>query len=330
LGRRGVDSASVSSGIHSGPSPTQRRAVLAQAHYSVQSRYTEDWVHHLGYQQHRRGDSSSCYVDSEAGSNDDSNDFGVHRRNPSNAKTITPADFQVERNLTIPKGDTESSDNDIGTAGGRAYRTAPQSLVDFRINTPPPPMPGLASRWATEVEEETVRNSEVDKSVPDSPITPGAEDNSMLRTPSSSTTATSSIATATNDKSLPRLTRRWNGKIVKIQIPSDAPWGIEGRRPLPLTREEVENKMREWKSKGYDLQPVGGQSRAVFPPETQCKFEGSDVIVSIPDRRGIVDLDSTFLPEYKLGIYINDYCFRAYRMIIFVCLLFQLQIGKHM
>lgn len=311
MGRKGVDSASVSSGIHSGPSPTQRRAILAQAHYSVQSRYTEDWVHHLGYQQHRRGDSSSCYVDSEAGSIDDSNDFGVHRRNPSNAKTITPADFQVDRNLRVSEGDTESSDNDIGTAGGRAYRTAPQSLVDFRINTPPPPMPGLASRWATEVEEETVRNGEVDKSVLDSPLTPGAEDNSMLRTPSSSTTATSGIATATYDKSLPisrtqspntRLTRKWNGKTVVIQIPSDAPWGIEGRRPMPLTREEVENRMGGWKSKGYDLQPDGGQSRAVFPPEAQCKFEGSDVIVCIPDRRGIVGLDSTFLPEYKLGI----------------------------
>lgn len=310
MGRRGADSASVSSGIHSGPSPTQRRAVLAQAHYSVQSRYTEDWVHHLGYQQHRRGDSSSFYVDSEAGSNDDSNDFGAHRRNPSNAKTITPADFQVERNLRVPEGDTESSDNDIGTAGGRAYRTAPQSLVDFRINTPPPPMPTLPSKWATEVEEETVRNSEIDKSGLDSPLTPGAEDNSMLRTPSSSTTATSGIATATYDKSLPisrtqspnpRLTKRWNGKTVVIQIPLDTPWGVEGGRPLPLTREEVENRMREWKSKGYDLQPVGGQSRVVFPPEPQCKFEGSDVIVSIPDRRGIVGLDSTLLLKYKLG-----------------------------
>ncbi|RPA97677.1 hypothetical protein L873DRAFT_1790829 [Choiromyces venosus 120613-1] len=295
LSRRGADSASISSGIHSGPSPTQRRAVLAQAHYSIQSRYTEDWVHHLGYQQHRRGDSSSCCVDSEADSNEDSNDFGAHRRNPSNAKTITPADFQVERNLRVPEGgDTESSDNDIGTAGGRAYRTAPQSLVDFRIDTPPPPMPALPSKWAIEVEGETVRNGEVDKLILAFPLTPGAEDNSMLRTPSSSTTATSGIATATYDKSLPisrtqspnpRLTKRWNGKTVVIQIPSDTPWGVEGGRPMPLTRKEVENKMKEWESKGYDLQLAGGQCRDVFPSETQGKFEGCDVIVSIPDRR---------------------------------------------
>ncbi|KAG0129987.1 hypothetical protein HOY82DRAFT_392194 [Tuber indicum] len=139
-------------------------------------------------------------------------------------------------------------------------------------------MPILPSRWATVVEEETVRN----------------EDNSMLRTPSSSTTATSGIATATYDKSLPisrtqspnpRLTRKWNGKTVVIQLPSDTPWGIEGGRPMPLTRKEVEDRMKVWESKGYVLQPVGGQSRVVFPPETQGKIEGSDVIVSIPDRR---------------------------------------------
>ncbi|KAG0639740.1 hypothetical protein HOY80DRAFT_66938 [Tuber brumale] len=116
----------------------------------------------------------------------------------------------------------------------------------------------------------------------------------MLRTPSSSTTATSGIATATYDKSLPisrtqspnpRLTRKWNGKTVVIQLPSDTPWGIEGGRPMPLAREEVESRMKVWESKGYVLQPVGGQSRVVFPPETQGKIEGSDVIVSIPDRR---------------------------------------------
>jgi hypothetical protein len=90
----------------------------------------------------------------------------------------------------------------------------------------------------------------------------------------------------------PRTSIRWKGKNVIIQLPSDVPFGLpseEGGKPMPLTKEEVEQKMKTWMDSGYSIEilggDTGGQSRGIYPDEG-VKVEKSEVFVSIPDRRG--------------------------------------------
>lgn len=63
-----------------------------------------------------------------------------------------------------------------------------------------------------------------------------------------------------------------------------------GGKPMPLTFEEVEQRMQHFRELGYDVNVVGaeegGQTRAIFPLENNGKVDSSEIFVSIPDRRG--------------------------------------------
>lgn len=63
----------------------------------------------------------------------------------------------------------------------------------------------------------------------------------------------------------------------------------EGGRPMPLEEAEVEERLRAWREQGYDVEKIGEdhQKMAVFPEEVRGKkVDASEIIVSIPDRRG--------------------------------------------
>lgn len=289
-------------------------------HSSIQRRYTEDWVLQRGYQHHRRSGSSWYQESSDDSGSDEEIYFGAHRRNPSNTKTITPADFRSEGLLAVPETEL-SSDAETGISG-EAWKTAPQSLVEARTELTPP-MPILPSRWATTPpiienslgKSNGVSDIRVEQEHPNSDLSvfgvvANGLDTPMTRTPSSSTERTATHTPHLNGFSaslLPQTpiqisrsgtpniksVKKWKGKNVIIQIPSDVPWGLpleKGGRPLPLTTKQMEERMRMWEIQGYTtefLTGQGGQSREVYPDDVREKVKESGISVSIPDRRGM-------------------------------------------
>lgn len=305
---------------------TPAKEAQAPGKPSSQRRYTEDWVLR-GYQQHKRSDSSWYTDGSDESESEEETYFGKHSRNPSNAKTITPADFHPERFLAVPEVEV-SSDAGTGISGGaEAWITAPQSLIEARTESPPK-MPSLPSRWATSPTTPTSMDSMSGKSNifrlesehPNSDLSVyGTMDNrldaNMIRTPSSSTEATTTpqtngfaaslllpldqpISISRSNTPNPRSVKKCKGKNVPIQIPSETPWGLpleKGGRPMPLTKKQVEERTKMWEAQGYTVDFLaghGGQSREVFPDLTVEKVESSDIHISIPDRKGMLFLSS--------------------------------------
>lgn len=91
-----------------------------------------------------------------------------------------------------------------------------------------------------------------------------------------------------------RTTVKMGKRTVIIQIPSETPFGKPeklGGKPMPLTFEDVEKRMQHFRDLGYDVDVIGanegGQTRAIFPLDNKGKVDSSEVIVSIPDRRGM-------------------------------------------
>jgi len=268
----------------------------SKGQYRIQRRYTEDWVLRRGYQQHRRA-SSSWYSESsqdlEEAQSGVLSAIGGHHRNISNAKTITPADYQQSSFLGV-LGTEFSSDHESAASGvtGR-YRTAPQSLVDFPMDcqTDLPEMPALPSRWAdltpSPVEDKGVNGfkMELPVQVEATPqTTPNGKTNGvthyLLSAPKS--VPTTRTSTPSSKKAI-----KWRGKAVVIQIPSDVPYGVSGGRPIPLSRREIEMRMKAWINQGYNTE-IGGQgpSRDIYPEEQKEKVDASDIFVSIPDKSG--------------------------------------------
>lgn len=305
---------------------TPAKEVQAQAHSSIQRRYTEDWVLRRGYQQHRRSGDSWCAEVPDESTSDEDIYFGAHRRNTSNAKTITPADFHTEKTLTVPEAEL-SSDAGTGISGGiGAWKTAPQSLIEVR--TLSPTMPLLPSRWATTPTTPTSMEIILEKSNgfrveehPNSDMSVfGVEnglDANMLRTTSSSTETTTPhtngfaaslllshdqpISISRSQTPNLRTVKKCKGKNVIIQIPSETPWGLpleEGGRPMPLTAKQIKERTNMWEAQGYTVEFLnghGGQSRIVFPEQTVEKARSDDIFVSIPNRRGMSFLSSCII-----------------------------------
>lgn len=303
---------------------TPAREAQTQTHSSTQKRYTEDWVLHRGYQQHRRSGSSLCAEVSDESTSDEDIYSGAHRRNVSNAKTITPADFYPKRALVIPETEL-SSDAGTGVSGGaEAWKTAPQSLIEVRTQSPA--MPLLPSRWATtpttptsmEIISEKSNGFRVEEHPNSDMSVFGVEnglDANMLRTTSSSTEATTTphtngfaaslllpidqpISISRSQTPNLRSVKRCKGRNVIIQIPSETPWGLpleEGGRPMPLTGKQIKERTKLWEAQGYTVEFLNehnGQSRNVFPEQTLEKAISGEIAVSIPDRRGMSFLNS--------------------------------------
>jgi hypothetical protein len=274
----------------------------SRGHLVVQRRYTEDWVLQRGYQQHRRTSSSWCSessqdLEEEAGQSDAASRIRAHRRDISNAKTITPADFQQSRSgtfLSVP-GAVLSSDHESVLSGvtgitGR-YRTAPQSLADFPMDCTMdlPKLPTVPSRWAdltpSPVEDKTANGFKMDPPTqPEAMSTPkvnGAVANYLLSAPKS--TPTTRTSTPGSRKSI-----KCHGRNVIIQLPSEVQFGLPGGPPMPLSQEEVEKRMKQWVEQGYSLEIGGeGDCREIYPEGRIGKVDSSDIFVSIPDPRGM-------------------------------------------
>ncbi|KAH0612126.1 uncharacterized protein H6S33_010178, partial [Morchella sextelata] len=283
--------------------------------YSIQKRYTEDWVLQRGFQTHRRSDSSWYSENSDSSSSEGNAKLGTHRRYPSDAKTITPADFQSGRFLLAPKAEL-SSDADTGTSEG-AWKTAPQSFTENKTGTSSP-MPMLASIWASTPPPIMENRFPISNGVSDIRLEPehpnsdlsvfGVVENgpstNMIRTPSplSSTEATATRTPVPNGISASLLShtplqlsrsgtpnikskKRKSKNVVKV--PSYSPWGLpleEGGRPMPLTNLEMEERSRKWEALGYTpefLSGQGAQSRDIFLEDTKEKVK--DVVVNIRD-----------------------------------------------
>jgi len=273
----------------------------------VQRCYTEDWVLRRGYQQHRRT-ASSWYSEFSQDPEEDKERVGGHYRNISNAKTITPADYHLSGRtfLSVPGTDL-SSDRESAVSGATGvtgrYTTAPQSLADFPMDrtTNCPEVPALPSRWAdltpSSVEDKDVNGLKglslpLQKEPTPTQTSPtigsaSAIAGCLLSAPKSGTTSRAS--TPISRKSI-----KWRGRNVIVQLPPDAAFGLPDGRPMPLSREEVEEKMKGLVDGGYDLS-IGGQGacKESFPEERRDKVEASEVFVSIPEPRGMFIRPST-------------------------------------
>jgi hypothetical protein len=298
-GALGVIEGSSGWGILSGLLSSRRGKDL-QGQFLVQRRYTEDWVLHRGYQQHRRT-SPSWYSESSEDQQESGDQIleeslapGRHRRNISNAKTITPADYQPPpaQSSTFlgvePSSDRESGISGVTGVTGR-YRTAPQSLVEFPMDflVDASKMP---SRWAdltpSPVEDKGLK---LDVSTHLEPQ-PQQNTNDAVSTYLLSAPAPKSETTTRTNSPNSKKLKKWQGRNVFIQIPVETPFGLpeeEGGRPMPLSKAEVEHRMKAWRSQGYSLDIGGeGDCREVFPPEQKENVDASEIFVSIPDRRG--------------------------------------------
>lgn len=322
---------------------TPAREEQVQTHSSTQRRYTEDWVLRRGYQQHRRSGSSWYTKNPGDSASDEDIYFGAHRRNTSNAKTITPADFHPEKALAVPEAEL-FSDTGTGVSGGvGAWKTAPQSLIEVRAGSPA--MPSLASRWATtpttptsmEIISEKSNGFRVDEH-PNSDMSVFGVDNgldaNMLRTASSSTEATTTphtngfaaslllpqdqpISISRSQTPNLRSVKKCKGKNVIIQIPSETPWGLpleQGGRPMPLTGKQIKERTKMWEAQGYTVEFLnghGGQSRNVFPEQAVEKAISGDIFVSIPNRRGMSFLSSCIIQISSVrNIMLSELLFR--------------------
>lgn len=277
--------------------------------YSIQKRYTEDWVLQRGFQTHRRSDSSWYSEHSDNSSFEENANIGTHRRYPSDTKTITPADFQSGKFLLVPRAEL-SSDADTGTSEG-AWKTAPQSFTENKTGGSSP-IPMLASQWSSSppniMEDRLAMDVRVKPDHPNSDLSVfGVVENGpstkMIRTPSppSSTEATTSQNPMPNGISAsllshtPQLSRSGTPNIKSkkrkaktvVKVPTYSPWGLpldQGGRPMPLTSLEMEERSRQWEAKGYTLEFLsgqGGHSKDIFPAETREKVK--DVVVNIRD-----------------------------------------------
>lgn len=312
----------------------------------VNRRYTEDWVLHRGYQKTRKSEASYWYSDSEDELDNErereqppARVGGGHQRNQSNAKTITPSDFQPQPQDSRPfleppaqiGADFSDTETRVSEASRAPYRTAPQSIVSFTMETSPK-VPKLRSRWADpesdeELKVETpVKSSEqlappaakVEPSVPREALKPmsvnGTGNVSMHNL--LDTGAQKSLPVSRSHSPNPRTSIRWNGKNVVIQIPGDLPYGLseeEGGRPMPLTKAEVEQRFQEWRDQGYEIAITGGdeggQNRDVFPDEARGKVDISDIFVSIPDRRGASNQWFIFRKRWTTGLMEQSFIF---------------------
>lgn len=269
--------------------------------------YTEEWIRQSGYEPSR---ASSDWVFSEDersdGSEADNNYLRPHRRNSSLTKTITPADFEEWATLGHLPGSDEDELVVSGHGSFTCFRTAPQSL-DGALEQED--MTAVTNRWAATPESEPEVVSEVvevvqvpvaalkedplvvAEEVAETPaITPSVASNGVASflVPPTTKTASSTRSSSPNI----RKSIKWQKRNLIINIPHEVPFGLpeeEGGRPMPLTREEVEVRMQAWREQGYDVEAIGedGQNMEVFPTEARgTKVEPSDMIVSIPDRRG--------------------------------------------
>jgi hypothetical protein len=101
----------------------------------------------------------------------------------------------------------------------------------------------------------------------------------------------------------PRLRKKvpWKSKNITINLPWDDERGHVGKAPLPMTGQEVDDMMVNWKGKGYstagfdlgetfsvDSEGSLGQSRGIWPDAADVLQERAkrSFKVSIPDRRG--------------------------------------------
>jgi hypothetical protein len=272
-----------------------------QVHLVVQRKYTEDWVRQRGYQQHRRTPTSwnSEDLEEEAGQDEASRIRG-HRRDISNAKTITPADFRQSRSgafLSVP-GAVVSSDHESVLSGvtsitGR-YKTAPQSLADLPTDYAMdlPQLSAVPSRWAdltpSPIEDKTVNGFKADAPA-EAEATPKVVTNGTANGSVANYLLSAPKATPTSRTSTPgsRKAIKWHGKNVFIHIPSETRFGLPGGPPIPLTKEEVEKRMNGWIEQGYSIE-IGGQGacKEIYPEEQKGKVDSSDIFVSIPDPRG--------------------------------------------
>jgi hypothetical protein len=284
----------------------------SQGHLVVQRRYTEDWVLHRGYQQHRRTPTSWNFEDfGEEAGQDEASRIRGHRRDISNAKTITPADFQQSRScafLSVP-GAVVSSDHESVLSGvtsitGR-YKTAPQSLADLPTDYAMdlPKLSGVPSRWAdltpSPIEDKAVNGFKADAPT-QAEATPKVDANGTANGTVANYLLSAPKATPTSRTSTPgsRKSIKWHGKNVFIHIPSETQFGLPGGPPIPLTKEEIEKRMKGWIEQGYSIE-IGGQGacKEIYPEERKGKVDSSDIFVSIPDPRGVFTR-SDFLPVF--------------------------------
>ena len=247
----------------------------------LQRRYTEEWIRR--YQRpltsnNPEGKDLDDKVDDEEGGGGNYS-RGHRSRNHSNAKTITQADI-----ATILKEDqsatgAESSDND---GGYLYYMTAPQSMAET-VSTDALPVPSPS--------RSSMRDGEVD--ILNRPASTVSSQYNGTITPTAASSHLAPLKPPTRTSS--RASVRWNGKNVIISFPicnrDESGVEVSKGKPLPLTRQQVLEKLRMWEALGYNIEMrdangENGQSREIYPEERTGRVDKSEVIVCVPDMKG--------------------------------------------
>ncbi|KAI9756678.1 MAG: hypothetical protein M1835_000711, partial [Candelina submexicana] len=105
-------------------------------------------------------------------------------------------------------------------------------------------------------------------------------------------TPTSNALSPARTGQRPKKRTVWRGRNCVIALPLDESRGKAGGAPLPLTREEIQDRLRSWESEGFDtsnfkLASAGeSQSRRAYPSSEDERAERKQgrYSVNIPDR----------------------------------------------
>ncbi|KAI9839850.1 MAG: hypothetical protein M1819_000040 [Sarea resinae] len=216
-----------------------------------------------------------------------------HRSRTSNA-TLKPEDFLDI--LDPSRNSSTLTDNMLASK-----YADPPSLPKEQVEGPQRPAPAVQP--ATKSPNPT---PVADKPLPPPP--PSESPIPIIRVPESTSPGTETPSSTPKPSSSPvsagHLARKkltWRGRACVVALPIDIPRGPGTSRPLPLTRSEVDARLKQWMADGYDVEGFGlsrkskstedvandGQSRQLYPDpsESRAEWERGSYRVSIPDRR---------------------------------------------
>ncbi|KAI9759026.1 MAG: hypothetical protein M4579_002615 [Chaenotheca gracillima] len=181
----------------------------------------------------------------------------------------------------------------------KEHSTTRNMLASRYADTPPPG----AEASPVAPPPETATSEDVPSPSPDKPLPPPPFPE---RRSSIQDTGSTPVSTRSSHKRAPTMSSSkkrvpWRGKNCVISVPTDNHRGKEGFAPVPLTKDDMKLRLKDWEDNGFDIRGFGywnqrtvvngsegeGQSRSVYPDpgelDTERRF--GKYTVSIPDRR---------------------------------------------
>ena len=174
--------------------------------------------------------------------------------------------------------------------------TIPRNMLDSKFADSSPPLPGGTRSGNAQVDKPLPLPPSFERSISEAPVV-----NPTARTPDLSTSDERPVQSSLGSTTRPKRRVVWRGKACIIALPIDDARGHGDERMGLLKPTDIEDRLREWESKGYNTKGFGhsisgdsldtgeadGQSRLIYPDPNDINREWTMGLyrVSIPDRR---------------------------------------------